>query len=313
VEIKRNIKNPALLKFAGFLNNIMRLIVPTIIFIHVFSCVNREVVDLSSLYEKKPVVFSIISPHNPAIDVWVSRTYAYNEETIFDSLEETNAIVKIHGNELSVILPFDSFKRLYSISQEEFQLIEGETYLIEVILSTGETCTSETTIPNCVVRIDSSTIERKGPFQVDEYENYSEIIFSIRAFSPLLNSELYDYYLDEFDLKNSNTDDAVIPYSGSGYYEKEIDGKHAFTFDCHYAFPEYELREIKDSFPIGLYVANKSYGEGRENYIKIHKILNPQLDFSTFSGVFPKWSNIKDGYGYFGSYIKSKPYYLNFN
>jgi hypothetical protein len=313
VEIEKNIKNPALLKFAGFLNNKMRLIVPIIIFIQVFSCVNREVVDLSGLYEKKPVVFSIISPQNPAIDVWVSRTYAYNEETLIDSLEETNAIVKIYGNELSVILPFDSLKRLYSISQEKFQLIEGETYLIEVTLSTGETCNSKTTIPNCVIRIDSSTIDKKGPFKVDEFENYSEIIFSIRAFSSLLNSELYDYYLDEFDLINSNTDDAVIPYFGSGYYEKEIDGKHVFSFECHYSFPEDEMRAIKDSFPIGLYVASKSYGEEMENYIKIHKILNPQLDFSTFSGVFPKWSNIRNGYGYFGSYIKSKPYYLKFN
>lgn len=143
-----------------------------ILFLCIFSsCVVEEDVDLSGNYQRKPVVFSVISPQNDNIKVYVSRTLSYGEEVIEKNLVIKGSSVILSSNEKSVSLPFDSLSGVYSINTSDFPIRKGEKYSLEVTLPTGEKATSETIVPSADIIIDSITDKRSGPFIEYEFDN----------------------------------------------------------------------------------------------------------------------------------------------
>jgi hypothetical protein len=141
-------------------------------FLYIFSsCVIEEDVDLTTNYQRKPVIFSVISPQNDIIRVYVSRTFAFGEEVTDSSLRIKNSTVILSSDEKSVNVPFDSTYNTYAIKNIDFPIKRGGKYYLEVTLPTGEKATAETVVPSSDIIIDSITEKRSGPFVENEFDS----------------------------------------------------------------------------------------------------------------------------------------------
>lgn len=270
------------------------LILKMFIFLYFFSsCVFEEDVDLTTNYQRKPVIFSVISPQNDIIRVYVSRTFAFGEEVTDSSLRIQNSTIILSSDEKSVNVPFDSTYNTYAIKNIDFPIKRGEKYYLEVTLPTGEKATAETVVPSSDVVIDSITLKRIGPYFFSETNNSYVFDFFFRIYARIINSDKNAinyaciYSSNISTVKNEsfflNVFDMIIGPNMN--FENDTLIKNIFVLD----------KSLKEYF---------DYSNTTESY------LSPENEYEVFKGVYPEYTNIKGGYGIFGSYLKSDPFKL---
>jgi len=257
-----------------------------IIILLFLSCTTEEVVDLKDMYECKPVVYSVISPQNDTIRVLVSRTYAFGEEYDKSKPAIDNALVTLSAKGQSAQLPFSTSSDQYEIATNNFPLLEGQTYHIEVVLPTGEKATAETTIPTGNFRIDSVVTTKTGPFLDDAFQDYYYYRFTSAVYSKINHDESGIIFLD---------------------YEK-VEDRYCINYNENiYAFNKAFNDDSSRHF---LFIIDETLQNYTLNTRFVHVGQNPENEFDVFKGVYPEYTNIENGYGVFSSYLRSEPFYI---
>jgi hypothetical protein len=260
-----------------------------------FSCTSEEVVNLNDMYQCKPVVYSVISPQNDTIRVFVSRTYAFGEEFDESKLAIDNALVTISTNDKTIQLPFSLSSGQYEIATNNFPIIEGQIYHLEVVLPTGEKATAETTIPIGNFQIDSVVTAKTGPFRDYDFPDYYYYRFSTSVFCKICNSG------NEVILNNNLIFGMSIDYEiiGDKLCIKYYKNQYAF----HNEFKDDSTRHY-------LYITDESLQNYENNAQFVYSFQHPDNEFDVFKGVYPEFTNIENGYGVFSSYLRSEPFYI---
>jgi hypothetical protein len=251
------------------------------------SCTTEEVVNLKDMYQCRPVVYSVISPQNDTIRVFVSRTYAFGEEFDKSKLAIDNALVTISANDKTVQLLFSLSSGQYEIATFNFPIIEGQTYHLEVVLPTGEKATAETTIPAGNFQIDSVVTTRTGSFRDYGFQEY------------------YSYYrfTTAVFCKISKSESGII----SPDYKKVGDRFCINYYENIFAFNN-EFKD--DSSRHSLYIIDEPLQYYEKNAQFVYSGQHPDNEFDVFKGVYSEYTNIENGYGVFSSYLRSDPFYI---
>ncbi|MEH0157865.1 DUF4249 domain-containing protein [Limibacter armeniacum] len=186
-------------------------------------------------FESKVAVFGVISPQLPTIDISLSsnvpiigtqRDMHYGEKKVI-----TDATVKISDGIDEVILPYDSDMLLYSILQESFPIVEGNTYTVNITTQGGLQLTAKCTVPKANP-IAEMELEQKADFYsirvIWNDKSGEENYYRVGAWV----GELYDdgitqttywneSYFDQYLFSDTNRDGEMLRAQSEYYGYKE--------------------------------------------------------------------------------------------
>ncbi|MCG6191414.1 DUF4249 family protein [Maribellus maritimus] len=265
------------------------------------SCIEKTEVEIPSLEEgSKLVVYGAITPGRD-VNVFVAKTFPSSTDSIV-AIEDVylfNADVFLYkqnrDDSIRLQLTNDTVP-YYSCSKEDIELLKGETYKLYISVDGYTPVVASTTIPeNAAVweddlRLITISLEIDGSYY-DEYKfigswkipsgNKYQFVSTNFFFSTVRIAYGYNF--------NYNIKDSIA------LFESET-------------FPTWESYE--HSTCITLITADKHLYKYAENYIFFNEVTD-DLHYNTdgmyldlFRGIMPEYTNIKGGYGIFGSYLE---------
>lgn len=293
-------------------------------------CVREEVLDdIESKYFKEQLVIqSIISPGD-SVFVYVGKTIPLG-----DSIEEAKvfdaSITLSDGEEHSVSLPLlNSNTPVYGISQKNFPIEAGKTYILAVKHADLPAISASCTVPSVATSID--TLEYLGTTTTEE----NDVPYLVRAKWKNTDQPYLEriYALDHYQ-KYLSEDNSFLE---EGTYYTNPDAFHGIqSVDSYYIYNE---QFSKSTFYIDTFIEGgivKYAGPSMEAYM-VHEVeyylITPDenlaqyqssFDFfrqnrsaleddsfiDLYRGVIPEYSNVKNGLGVFGAYLRSEPVHI---
>lgn len=246
--------------------------------VHFAGCERTELSTWSN--EIKPVVFSIITPGRQ-IQVFVGKTG--EESNNNDILFSENAIVTISdslGN-TTELRRKSSFSNIFVDKYNIVNLQQGRTYYLKVEISELE-ITAQTTIPNLKGKILEADCRVPANSSNNSESNYGYATLNVSM--QLTEPNQFGYFLTAFDRPVNRG----ILYSNNYFDEYYFLAFDTETFPLHLMTTDMAYRKFLVS----------NYTDKSSTTSDINSII------SSFGGVQPSYSNIENGVGLFGSFVK---------
>lgn len=141
-----------------------------IFLIIVSSCIREdELIIDTSPYEKKLIVYSVISPNTDSIFVTLALTGGNNQKSagVDNALQE--ALVSVSNGEKECNLKLiKSVPVVYACSQDELQVENGKEYSLKVVTEGSETAISKTQVPDVFCKWVNTRVPSYGKTQISE-------------------------------------------------------------------------------------------------------------------------------------------------
>ena len=296
------------------------------------ACAREEVLDdiESSYFEPQLVIHSLITPGD-SILVNVGRSVPLGNA--IEVSKVTDAVVEIANEQGQVVqlpLVHEGYRTtVYGISQQDFSIQAGATYILSVThsqLPAGEaTCTVpvNATPLTSVAYVGKSAVPDDGRLTYDVQVNWYDR-------GPYLHRAYFtSYYV------TTNAEDGSILEQGTRYY-----GHDAFhgieqndsLFTYFYSFFSSDIYYDSDTLANGSISLGRQieapityelttylitpdehmarYQESQDIFARNRDALSSDSFIELYRGVIPEYSNVQGGLGVFGAYLRSEPVYL---
>lgn len=252
-----------------------------------FSCVRQEIIDIDGeQISPKLVVLAYLTPGD-SIRIFVNKSIPFGNlanPAQTDVLDATVILKDTEGKTQQLKLSTPSVP-IYTCSQEDFPVIQGQTYHLTVSAPDMTTVTAETTVPQHPAKWTSASISQTndGGSQFsgswDAFLDERDIDYGVFLYRPA----------EPRDLLFGN--ESIIPKSGGYTVERVV------------------YTGTGSSLEAALVTRTKRLG----NFSKMAELTREmELYYSDagfyeiisgFKGVIPQFSNIENGLGVFGSYL----------
>lgn len=198
----------------------MRFKTTILLFASIFFACEEEVSPPDFAEEDKLVVNAIISPFLPEIivDVSLSRNAFGLIDRSLDDEVVLNATVILRSETQEIVIPFDLERFIYVISSEEFPLVSGEKYRLEVE-GAGFSVFGETVLPKQLTSLTSIRINENNVLSLS-WQDFPELgnhyRISAEGFISEFNfAESFSFNSDEF-ISDLNRNGDVLTARGEG-------------------------------------------------------------------------------------------------
>lgn len=257
-------------------NYIISIVILLLTFV---SC--AKVTDEDTLWQLKslPVVFSIISP-SQTVRVSLSKTILVGEKP--DTICYPTATVFVCGEDSNWVelSRLSNDKAIYTDENNQLEIKEGKTYYLRVILPSN-TLTAQTTIP-----VQHSTIE-------------SPVYYVDKDFPDSLN-----YYMGTLYATLSLSESEQCLLTADSMF---IGDENSTFLNTDNITSRFSIQGRPDSFDLKLisldtYFA-KYWAARKISVMQNHYDGDLTVFLGTFNGLLPRYSNIVNGVGLFGSYV----------
>ena len=268
------------------------------------SCTSFEEIDIKQKVELKYAAFSILYPGD---SVFVTVKSLSPIGKIIDSTTNNDALIKtvkiynVTTQTASILSRSINKPQLFYLAQVNFPIIAGNAYRLEVEIQNALTLTAETIVPE--VLYDSITLSNTKPYYDVAFQNY---LFVLNGNFQVPNSSLESKVL----IKNYEPKGKVTSSLLSGANVVKSGNLYSFKYDGYFRY------EYIDPFNSGftdarLGISILSLDQNFKAFSEAYDIFQNIDDFilkgfglaplSGYKGIVPKYSNIKNGYGIFGS------------
>lgn len=314
------------------------------LFLIVTACYHEEVIEIdSSAYNKRLVVYSVISPQTDSIIVTLFETNGdFNQ--LFDTsavLPTGNIVLSNETNQIK-LKSIGAKPAVYACSQEDFPIEKGRTYFLTVEIDGYTKVTASTQVPQEFCQWKETPSISYGIVDYPLGGTYYSYSYT-GLWNPSLNENEKNYFGYrtggiQYQLeptRNDSTGYRGFHYwvTDSAYYQdKNI---RLLEADAHYSIIERDdYHEFSDALrqetavefkngagwrPSGRIYKNITYflftaDEHYSNYLDMLAQYEEKHDaendfFSSYSGIMPSVTNIEGGYGVFGSYGMDSIYF----
>ncbi|PRD54064.1 DUF4249 family protein [Sphingobacterium gobiense] len=252
-----------------------------------FSCVRQEIIDIDGEHiSPKLVVLAYLTPGD-SIRIFVNKSIPFGNPVDPVHTDVLNATVILRndaGAKQQLDLSIPSIP-IYTCSQEDFPVIQGQTYHLTVSAPDMTTVTARTTVPERAATWKSATISQTN----DGGNQFSG------SWDALLDEQDIDYGVFVYrsaepqDLLFGN--ESIIPKSGGYTVERVVYTGTGSSL---------EAVLVTRTKMLGNFSKMAELTREMEMYYsdaRFYEII------SGFKGVIPQFSNIENGLGVFGSYL----------
>ncbi len=296
----------------------------------IMACTRKEVLDdIDSQYFKDQlVIHSIISPGD-SIFVYVGKTIPLGD-SIIENAKVFDAQVTISDAsgkaiELPLLKPDTP---VYGISQDDFAIRAGETYTLSVSQTDYLVASASCTVPDKATPI--TEVQNAGTIFVEEGQTdylvrvlwedtdrpYVETIYAIDHYA-YFNSET-DSFLEEGTQYRSVGVFSDIQRVGQQYMHEDQFFKALGSNMCVSNVPSSCKRDIPEVTIIHdvnyyLITADENLAQYQfsfDFFRRNERILDSDSFLGLYRGIMPEYSNVENGLGVFGAYLRSEPYYI---
>jgi hypothetical protein len=273
------------------------------------SCMRETSIDLESLKdEPKIVVYGFLTPAD-SIQIMVTKTIASTDKPVYiEDVLVANAWVEITdmNSQQKVQLSPNSINPLiYGCSQNEMNIEEGGRYQLSIRSSGLPSILAETTVPaNRFVWEKTKITETSG-------NDEQSATFQFRGSWQKQNSTYGAFVSSIAKYTKRTSNDSVYTGTANTYENNFNEVGNYFQFES----TPYTIRnqqqpygwDLKRSFL--LITADTHLTQYMMNYLLIKDVDSSISDGSfigLFQGILPEYSNVENGFGVFGSYLKDE-------
>lgn len=272
--------------------------------LYLCSCTSFEEINIKQKVDPKYAAFSILYPGD-SVFVTVKSLSRIGE--IIDSTTSNNALIKtvkiynLTTQTATVLSRSVNNPQLFNLAQVNFPIIAGNAYRLEVEIQNALTLTAETIVPE--VLFDTITLSNTNPYYDVAFQNYLFVLNGNWQVpnSSFENKVLVKNYEPKGKVTSSLLSGANVVRSGN-FYSFKYDGYFNYEYidPLNSGFTDAKLGVSILSLDQNFKVFSEAYDifQNIDDFILKGFGLAP---LGGFKGVVPKYSNIKNGYGIFGS------------
>ena len=253
------------------------------------ACVSEDIVDISSKHQPKIFVLGFLSPDND-VEIYLGRTIPFG--TIQENPEnykvfDAEVRIQEEGGETYLLKETGDGTPLYRCSKSEFPISAGKTYTLEVNHNDLPTVQANTTVPSAKAHWQNLEISPSEMYYYMVSGNWEKLPHTdLKQYGVLIEN------LDPYRL-NKGTSEGIFPTGNLISLKREIflaNGERGLratllTKDVHYG-------------------AYSNIADLTWNVMEDFSSAGFAEIISGFKGVIPQHSNVENGVGVFGSYLK---------
>lgn len=264
----------------------------------VVSCTRDATVTIPET-DEKPVVTCFISPQDSFITVSISRSQALYKGPLSPKPEEIKDALVFFGDENnSILIPYIKEETGYQIPAQFFPILAGKTYSLTIKLKSGETITSETTVPINEIQDFNLAVTREL-LDSSEFSYSYEYLFNFSwqdkpgsgdQYRLLVSGLMFDSFLGSDTIAQTISEEYASDQDRDGTKIAEAISVSNSFFSENGVF-----RGVYSSF-IGYLI------QGNSDYIHYHSDLLRNAFNGPFSEPVINFSNINGGIGCFAAY-----------
>jgi len=243
-----------------------------------------------------PVVYSIISPNEP-VQVYVNKTYNQNFPAVKNPYPEAKVFMSGQDNKWIELTRLSPDTCIYEDIQKQLIIEKGKTYSLKVVLN-NRTVQAQTTVLNDPAGITAASCVFTGK---------TDINFNFDSLPKNWHVKYDTIHVNQLSVKFSlpGNSDCKILFSEN---TKQIYGTmflNQGSFQTNY----FETPKDSTSFTLDLTTLDPNF----KKYVDAQSINSVSTGYSSnipilaliesFGGVLPKFSNIVNGVGLFGSSV----------
>jgi len=243
-----------------------------------------------------PVVYSIISPNEP-VQVYVNKTYNQNFPAVKNPYPEAKVFMSGQDNKWIELTRLSPDTCIYEDIQKHLIIEKGKTYSLKVVLN-NRTVQAQTTVLNDPAGITAASCVFTGK---------TDINFNFDSLPKNWHVKYDTIHINQLNVRFSlpGNSDCEILFSEN---TKQIYGTmflNQGSFQTNY----FETPKDSTSFTLDLTTLDPNF----KKYVDAQSINSVSTGYSSnipilaliesFGGVLPKFSNIVNGVGLFGSSV----------
>ena len=295
------------------------------------SCVREEILNdiQSDHFQSQLVIHSLISPGD-SIFVSVGKSLPLGSTLI--SSKVANATVTLYneeGNSIELSLIKDGYyTSVYGVSQKNFSIQLGSTYSLSVNHPDLPDVEANCTVPTLATSLDD--VQYLGKSKIpDDDELWYDILISWYDSSPYLHRTYTIAKYQEKHFEGKNLLEEGIYYINHDPFHGIKKTDSLFTYDNHlpsqgYYYPNSSGSPIVNlneriptytTYELTIYLITPDehmarYQASQDIFAQNEDALSSDSFIDLYRGIIPEYSNVKNGLGVFGAYLRSEPVYL---